>query len=238
MPFFFFDTTMVLLIPAFLLAMWAQMKVKSAYAKYAEIGNRRGLSGADVAQLILRDAGIDMQASGNISGPACSLECVPGNLTDHYDPTSKTLRLSEAVYHGRSIAAVGIAAHEVGHAIQHARMYAPLGLRSVLYPISSFGSTLAWPLFFIGFFFRSGIFLQAGIVLFTFAVLFTLITLPVEFNASKRALRALTDGRYLEDEELLGARKVLGAAAMTYVASAVMAITQLLRMVLLSNSRD
>ena len=117
-------------------------------------------------------------------------------------------------------------------------MYAPLGLRSVLYPISSFGSTLAWPLFFIGFFFRSGIFLQAGIVLFTFAVLFTLITLPVEFNASKRALRALTDGRYLEDEELLGARKVLGAAAMTYVASAVMAITQLLRMVLLSNSRD
>ncbi|HOE67196.1 MAG TPA: zinc metallopeptidase [Candidatus Hydrogenedentes bacterium] len=229
----------VLVIPALLLALWAQFKVKSAYAKYSRISTRSGLTGADVARLILRDSQIPLVMSDNRPEGSCGLEAIPGQLTDHYDPRDRTLRLSEDIYHGSSIAALGIAAHEVGHAVQHARLYLPMSLRGMMYPLSSIGSTLAFPLFFVGMIFPATQFLmQVGIWLFTFAVLFTVVTLPVEFNASRRALAALANGGYLDAEELRGAKKVLTAAAMTYVASAAMAAMQLLRMVLIARGRN
>ncbi len=232
----FLDSTIVLLLPALILAIWAQTKVKSTYAKYAQVPVRAGLTGADVARLILRDADIALSSNpeAHPAGPACGLACVPGQLTDHYDPRTHMLNLSEAVYQGRSIAALGIAAHEVGHAIQHARAYTPLSVRNVIYPVCNFGSMLAFPLFFIGLIARFGPLMNAAILLFSFAVFFTVLTLPVEFNASRRALRALESGGYLDAEELAGARKVLGAAAMTYVAAAAMAVMSLIRMLLLS----
>ena len=235
-----FDSTYLLIIPALLLAMWAQFKVKSAFAKYSEIGVRSGLSGADVAQRILSDAGIPLSDSPETyrGGPACGLACTPGELTDHYDPRTRMLNLSESVYYGRSIAALGIAAHEVGHAIQHARMYSPLMLRNIVYPVCSLGSTLAFPLFFIGLIAHIKILLPIAILLFTLSVFFTVLTLPVEFNASRRAMAALRQGGYLSEDELIGARKVLTAAALTYVAAALMAILQLVRMLLLSRDRD
>jgi len=210
-----------LLIPAFLFAFYAQMKVKTTYSKYSQIRTRREMTGAEVARYIMRDA--------DVAG--VDVEHTPGQLSDHYDPRQRVLRLSDGVYQGRSIAALGIAAHEVGHAVQHARKYLPLHLRSVMYPATRFGSTLAWPLFFIGLIFQTGFLLNLGIVLFSIAVLFTLVTLPVEFNASSRALRALATGGYLTEEELGGARQVLKAAALTYVAAAAMAVAQLLRMI-------
>lgn len=235
-----FGPTIVLLIPAVILALWAQLKVKSTYAKYSQVGTRSRLTGADIARLILRDARIALTHNPQThqEGPACALEAVPGHLTDHYDPRSRGLRLSEGVYHGRSVAALGVSAHEVGHAIQHARLYAPLMLRNVVYPVCNFGSFLAWPLFLIGLFMGSPSLLNAGIVLFSAAVFFTVLTLPVEFNASRRALAALAEGGYLDPDELAGARKVLTAAAMTYVAAAAMALMHLLRMLLLARSRN
>lgn len=237
MPFMFDSYFFILIIPALLFSLWAQWKVKSAYSKYAQVGNRAGLTGADVARMILRDA--DVEAAGH----HVEIEPIGGQLSDHYDPRSQTLRLSQDVYHGRSIAALGIAAHEVGHAIQHARSYAPLELRSLMYPVSSLGSTLAFPLFFGGFIFPNiQVFgfnlMYLGILFFTGAVAFTVVTLPVEFNASRRAIRALANGGYLTDDEISGARAVLSAAALTYVASAAMAAAQLLRMILLANARD
>jgi uncharacterized protein len=210
-----------LLIPAFLFALYAQMKVKTTYSKYSQISTRGGRTGAEVARYIMRDAGV----------AGVDVEHTPGQLSDHYDPRQRVLRLSDGVYQGRSIAALGIAAHEVGHAVQHAQKYLPLHLRSVMYPATSFGSTLAWPLFLIGLIFQTGFLLNVGIVLFSVAVLFTIITLPVEFNASSRALKALATGGYLTEEELGGARQVLQAAALTYVAAAAMAVAQLLRMI-------
>lgn len=237
---FFWDPTFLLLIPALIFALWAQWKVKSTYAKYAQIGNRRGLTGAEVAQRILRDADVAMAGNGYGRGDGVALEPIGGSLTDHYDPRSKTLRLSQDIYYGRSVAALGIAAHEVGHAIQHAHSYAPLMARNFVYPVSSIGSTLAFPIFIIGLFLGPGTgqtIMQIAIVMFAAAVGFTILTLPVEFNASRRAMKALATGGYLSEDELKGARKVLTAAAMTYVASAAMAIMQLVRMVLLSNRR-
>jgi hypothetical protein len=225
------DWTFVLLIPAALFAGWASLKVRSTYAHYAQKGTRSGMTGRQVADAILRDAGV------SVTG----IERIPGEMSDHYDPRTRTLRLSEAVYGGRSIAALGIAAHEVGHAIQHARGYAPMSLRSAVYPLSSLGSSLSFPLFFIGFLFGSetgALMMNAGILLFSLAVAFTLVTLPVEFNASSRALKALSSGGYLQTDEMKGARKVLSAAAMTYVASAAMALMQLLRLILLAQRRD
>ena len=242
MPFMIFDPTMILLVPALLLALWAQYKVKSNYERFSQVGTRSGLTGGDVARLILRDAGIESNRHGGFGGShGCGIETVPGHLTDHYDPRTRMLRLSEEVCYGRSVAALGIAAHEVGHAIQHARLYAPLALRNVVYPVCSLGSTLAFPLFFIGLFIPAALgqtLMQSAILLFTLSVFFTVLTLPVEFDASRRALLALANGGYLEADELGGARKVLGAAAMTYVAAAAMAIMQLVRMVLLAQSRD
>jgi uncharacterized protein len=242
LPFFFFDPTMVLLIPPLLLALWAQWKVKSTYSSFSQVDNRAGMTGADVARQILRDNNIGVvHGQGSGSSRTCGLETVPGELSDHYDPKAHVLRLSEGVYHGRSVAALGIAAHEVGHAIQHAENYSPLTLRNIIYPVSSIGSTLAFPLFIAGLFISPGIgqpLMYAAIGLFTLAVTFTVLTLPVEFDASRRALASLDRGGYLKADEMKGARKVLTAAAMTYVASAAMAIMQLVRLLLIANSRD
>lgn len=242
MPFFFFDRTMVLIIPALLLAVWAQIKVKSTYARFSRIGTRAGLTGAEVAQRILRDADVTLAGDGSYGRAGASgIECIGGSLTDHYDPRTRTLRLSQDVFYGQSVAALGIAAHEVGHAIQHARMYSPLMLRNVIYPVCSLGTTLAFPLFFLGFFLPVGlgyVVMRGAILLFAMAVFFTVLTLPVEFNASRRALHALADGGYLTEDELTGARKVLSAAALTYVAAATMAVLQLVRMLLIAQSRD
>ncbi len=234
--FYLWDPTLILVIPALILALWAQVKVKRTYAKYSDVPVRSGLTGAQAAEAILSDAGIRLAGDPGAypEGQACGLNSIPGELNDHYDPRSRTLNLSQPIYSGRNVAALGVAAHEAGHAIQHARSYAPLQLRNVIYPVCNFGSFLAFPLFFIGFLARVGPLMNAAILLFSFAVFFTVLTLPVELNASRRALRSLQSGAYLTKDELAGAKSVLTAAAMTYVASTAMAILQLVRMLILS----
>ncbi len=228
---FFWDYTFIFLIPPLLLAFYAQAKVRNTYAKYSKVFASSRISGAQMAQEILSLGG-----AGEVK-----VERTPGKLSDHYDPRKRTLRLSEGVYASDSIAALGIAAHEAGHALQHHTGYAPLHLRNAIYPVASFGSTLAFPLFFIGFLMSSkgpSILMDIGILLFTGAVIFSVLTLPVEFNASKRAVALLGERGYLRGRELDGARRVLSAAALTYVASTAMAAMQLLRMFLLRSSRD
>lgn len=227
---FFWDYTIFLLIPPFLLAIYAQYKVKSTFQNFSKKRSHSRISGAEVAKEILNRSGV-----GDVS-----IEKVSGRLSDHYDPRSKTLRLSENVYSSDSIAALGVAAHETGHAIQHHNGYVPLSLRNLIYPVASFGSTLAFPLFFIGFIFSAegpSVLMDIGILLFTAAVAFSVLTLPVEFNASKRALVFLREGTFLNQEETRGAHKVLSAAALTYVASTAMAIMQLLRLLILRDRR-
>jgi Zn-dependent membrane protease YugP len=222
---FFWHYTFFLLIPPLLLALYAQAKVRGTYAKYSRIGASSRTTGAQMAKEIL-----------NLGGASqVGIEETPGRLSDHYDPRKRVLRLSPGVYESHSIAALGIAAHEAGHALQHHTGYAPLHLRNAIYPVASFGSTLAFPLFFIGFLMSSK---DIGILLFSGAVVFSLLTLPVEFNASKRAMVLLEERGYLRGPELDGARRVLSAAALTYVASTAMAAMQLLRMFLLRSSRD
>jgi Zn-dependent membrane protease YugP len=228
---FFGDYTFFLLIPPLILAFYAQARVKGAYRKYSQVFASSRISGAQAAHELLQTSG-----AGDVK-----VEKMPGVLTDNYDPRTRVLRLSQGVYDSSSIAALGIAAHETGHAIQHQNHYQPLHLRTVIYPVASLGSTLAFPLFFIGFIFRRGgpsVLMDIGILLFAGAVLFSVITLPVEFNASKRALVLLEERRFLTPEEMTGARRVLGAAALTYVASTAMAAMQLLRMLILRRSRD
>lgn len=228
---FFYDPTFILLIPAFLLALYAQFKVQSTFQRYLRVEASSRLTGAQVArELLNRNHLYDVP-----------VEITPGNLTDHYDPRRKVLRLSPEVYHGRSLAALGVAAHETGHALQHAQEYIPLNIRNSLFPVASFGSSLAFPLFFIGLILgRGGVFLMdLGIILFSAAVLFQILTLPVEFNASSKALHMLESGGFLNrGGELAGARKVLNAAALTYLAATAMAVLQLLRLLLLRGSRD
>ena len=220
---FFWDPTMVIVLPGLMLAIWAQFKVKGTFARYRDYGTRSGMTADQVARTILRQGGLPVE-----------VEHVRGDLTDHYDPRDRTLRLSDSTYGSRSIAAIGVAAHEAGHAFQHAVGYAPLSLRSNLVPVANFGSWLGMPLFFAGFFFQSPLLIEIGIVLFSFAVLFGLVTLPVEFNASSRAIQILGEGGYLTAEEIPAARKVLNAAAWTYVASALVAVLSLLRLLILS----
>lgn len=233
MPFFYFDSTYILVLPAIILAVIAQGKVSSTFDKYSRVPSRIGMTGAEAARRIMELNGIyDV-----------SIERVAGNLTDHYDPSKKVLRLSDNVYSSSSIAAIGVAAHETGHAIQHARGYAPLSLRSIMVPAVNFGSRLFLPLILLGllFSFSSAMgnsLITLGIILFGITVLFTLVTLPVEFNASKRAIACLTESRILYDDEVDGAKKVLSAAAMTYVASAAMAIAQFLRLLVLFGGRN
>jgi len=228
---FFWDYTYLLIIPPLLLAFYAQARVRGTYVKYSKVGASSGVSGAQMAREILNIGG-----AGHVP-----VEETPGQLSDHYDPRKKVLRLSAGVYEGNSIAALGIAAHEAGHALQHHTGYAPLHLRNGIYPVASFGSALAFPIFLIGFFMSQkgpSILMDIGILLFTGAVLFSVLTLPVEFNASKRAMALLGDRGYLKGQELDGARRVLSAAALTYVASTAMAAMQLFRMFLIRQSRD
>lgn len=229
MPYYYaYDPTYFLILIGVLLSLAASAKVKSTYAKYSNVRSVSGMTGAQTAERVLHAAGIyDVR-----------IEPVAGNLTDHYDPRTKTLRLSESVYGNASVAAIGVAAHECGHAIQHDRSYAPLKIRTMLVPVANFGSTLSWPLILIGLLLGgSEILIQVGILMFACAVLFQLVTLPVEFDASKRAIGMLSDTGILYSEEVPKAKKVLGAAALTYVAAAAASILQLLRLVLLFGGR-
>jgi len=230
MPFLFFDPTMLLLIPAVVLAIWAQFKVRSAYRRFSEVRSVSGLTGAQVARRILNTQGLS----------DVKVEPTAGELSDHYDPRTRTVRLSEGIYGYDSVAALGIAAHEVGHAVQHAHHFAPLKFRHALLTPANLGSTLAFPMFFIGFLFSGsmGILMDIGIILFLAALAFQLITLPVEFDASRRALANLRGTGLLAEVEVIQARKVLTAAAWTYVAAAAMALTQLLRLLILRGSRE
>ena len=224
---FFFDSTFLLLIPALILAIYAQSRVKSTYQRYAQVRSRSGATGAQVARFLLNSYGL-----GNVG-----IEEIQGTLTDHYDPRGKVLRLSYDISRGNSLSALGIAAHEAGHAVQDGKSYFPLYLRNSLVPAANFGTWLAFPLFFIGFLFRGPVLMNIGILLYCGAVAFSVLTLPVEFNASRRALVMLKEGRFLDDDELLNARQVLNAAAFTYVAAVAMAIMQLIRLLLLRGRR-
>jgi hypothetical protein len=220
---FFFDSTMILLLPAMALALYAQARVKSAYKKYSQVGSAAGITGAETARRLLRENGIVDVA----------VEETGGKLSDHYDPRARVVRLSSGIFHGRHLAGLAVAAHEVGHAIQHASGYFALNLRHTFLPVANIGSWAAFPLFFIGFFFQSPQMVDIGIVLYAVVVGFQLITLPVEFNASSRAMAQLVDGRYLQASEAAHAKKVLNAAALTYVAATATAVMQLVRLVIL-----
>jgi uncharacterized protein len=224
----FFDPTFVLLIPAVLLALYAQFKVKSTYAKYSEVRCSRGYTGAQVARYILDDYRLQK----------VQVVPTPGNLTDNYDPRSGKLNLSESVYSSNSVAAIGVAAHEAGHAIQDSKAYVPLKLRNGLVPVTNIGTTLAFPLFLLGLFANLPTFMDIGIILFSLAVVFSIVTLPVEFNASRRALRVLADGNFLTAQELPMAKSVLDAAALTYIAATAMALLNLARLLILRSQRD
>lgn len=221
---FYFDRTMLILIPALLVSFWAQAKISSTYNKYKTIKTMNGYTGEQVARMMLNEAGLSF----------VNIEMVNTKLGDHYDPSNKVLRLSPEVYGGTSIAAAGIAAHEVGHAIQHKEAYKPLILRNSIVPVVNFGSSISWILFIIGLFMGNSLFVNLGIILFLGVVIFQLVTLPVEFNASSRAINILEKRGILYGDEVSGAKKVLGAAAMTYIASALMAIAQLLRLIAIS----
>lgn len=221
----FFDPTYLIIVPALIFALFAQSYLKSSYSKYSEVHNRRRYTAAEVARQILDD--------NNLSN--VSIEHINGNLTDHYDPRSNVVRLSDSVYNSTSVAAIGVAAHEVGHAVQHAQGYFPITIRNAVVPIVNIGSNLAMPLFLFGLIFSFQPLLTIGIFLYSFAVFFQVITLPVEINASRRALRTLGDYNILESDELPGAKKVLTAAAMTYVAGMLTALLSLLRLILIKN---
>lgn len=229
-PFGFFDPSMLLVLPALFFALWAQWKVQRTYQKFSQVRAANGLTGRQMAEAIMRRNGITDVA----------IEEVGGVLSDHYDPRTKRVRLSATNYEEPSLASIAVAAHEVGHVLQHHEGYLPLSMRAAVAPVAGFGSMLAFPLFFIGLFFHSRaslMFMDLGILLFTAAVLFQVITLPVEFNASKRALQQLTASGSLAPQEVAGAKQVLDAAALTYVAAAAMAALQLLRLVILRDSR-
>ncbi len=217
----------ILVLPALLLAMWAQGRVSSTYAKYGRVRSARRIPAQEAARQILLDNGL-----GNIP-----IQRVRGNLTDHYDPAARVLRLSDSVYGSDSVAALGVAAHECGHAIQHAQGYAPLMLRNAIIPVTNFGSKLSIPLILLGLVLGLAPLVQVGIWMFALMAVFQLVTLPVEFNASARALATLERENYLEPSELRGARKVLQAAALTYVAALLVTVMQLLRLVLLFGNR-
>ncbi len=225
---FFYDPTFPLLILAVVLGLFAQHHVQSTFARYSRISSRRRLTGAQVAKLIVSERGL-----GDIP-----VEPIAGNLTDHYDPSQRVLRLSEPVYGNTSLAALGVAAHEAGHAIQHAEGYAPMAIRHSLVPLANLGSQLLIPAIIGGILFSFKPLVYIGIVAYFFAVAFSVVTLPVEFDASRRALRTLETSGYLVGEELDGARKVLKAAAMTYVAAMLVSVINLLRLILLARARD
>ncbi len=231
---FWGDWTILILLPAMIFAFWAQFKVQSTFKKFDRVATKRGMTGADAARKIL-----DMNGLQHVK-----VEYVRGHLNDHFDPRTNIIRLSDATYGSTSVAAVGVAAHEAGHAVQHATGYAPIKIRGAIIPATRFGSMLAMPLFIIGLLIVGfagvdpvvGEYLMfGGIVLFSLSTLFQLVTLPVEFNASSRALRTLEESGMLYSEEVGGARSVLSAAAMTYVAALATSIATLLRLVLIAS---
>ena len=226
MPYYYgIDTYYILLVlPAIILSLIAQGLVKSTFSKYSKV--QCNLTGAEAAKRVLQANGIyDVQVTS-----------VSGNLTDHYDPKANVIRLSESVYNARSVAAVGVACHEAGHAVQYANSYLPIKLRSAIYPLANFGSSLSMPLIVLGIFLSIPILIDIGIIVFAAAVIFHLVTLPVEFNASRRAVTAIRDYNILlDDSEISGARKVLTAAALTYIASFLVSLMQFLRLVAIAN---
>ena len=227
-PGFYFDRTMILLLPAIIISFWAQSKVSSTYKKYRTVRTMNGYTGENVARMML-------DAAGLYDVPVLETS---GELTDHYDPRSRVIRLSRDIYHGTSIASAGIAAHEVGHAIQHQQSYKPLVLRTSMATAVNFSSQASIFIFMIGLLFSIPVLTNIGIIFFTVAVIYQLITLPVEFNASRRALNILESRNILYGNEVNGAKNVLTAAAMTYVAAALMSISQLIRLIAISNRNN
>lgn len=228
MPYLYFDFSYLLLIPALLFGIWAQARVKSAYTKYSQVRNMRGYTGADTARMILEQNGIyDVR-----------VQHISGSLTDNYNPVNKTLNLSDGVYDSATVAAVGIAAHEAGHAVQHAAGYFPIKIREAIIPVTKIGSWLYWPVILAGLLFSSQNLIDVGILLFSLIAVFQLVTLPVEFNASNRAIATIEKNEVLLGQELSGAKSVLKAAALTYVAALVSSLAQVLRLVILFGGRN
>lgn len=225
---FYYDWTMILILPGLLLGMWAQYKVNASFKKYEQLRSRSGYTAEDIARALLNRSGCS-----NVN-----IQQTQGTLTDHYDPRSNVLRLSTSVYGTSSVAAIGVAAHECGHAMQQHEGYGPLRLRSVLVPVVNLGSNLYFPIFMMGILFSWEPLMTVGILCFGLTLLFSLVTLPVEFNASSRAIRALSEGGYLDQEELRGAKAVLDAAALTYVASAISSLLQLIRLLIIARRND
>ncbi len=230
MGYLYFDYTyFIFMIPCLILSMICSAKVNSTFKKFSQVPNRRGITGAQAAQNVLSAHGVT----------GVRIEPVAGNLTDHFDPRTNVIRLSESVYNSTSVAAVGVAAHEAGHAVQHAEGYVPNKIRSAVVPLANFGSRLSWILIMIGLILpvQFNFVVTLGIIFFSFSVVFTLITLPVEFNASKRALQTIQETNLLIDDEYVGAKKTLSAAAMTYVAAAATSVASLLRLLLIFSRR-
>ena len=223
----YWDSTIIILIPAIIFSIIAQIMVKSAFSKYSKVRNSRGLTGADAAREIL-----DRNGLTNVR-----IEHISGSLTDHYDPKANVIRLSDDVYGSATVAAVGVAAHEAGHAVQYAEGYYPIKIRNAIIPVTRFGSSLSTPLVILGLALSWDFLITAGILLFCAVVLFQAITLPVEFNASGRALKTLRSSHFLEDDEMKGARSVLTAAAMTYVAAMLSALLSLVRLLVILGRR-
>lgn len=223
----YWDSTIIILIPAIIFSIVAQIMVKSAFSEYSKVRNSRGLTGADAAREIL-----DRNGLTNVR-----IEHISGSLTDHYDPRANVIRLSDDVYGSATVAAVGVAAHEAGHAVQYAEGYYPIKIRNAIIPVTRFGSSLSTPLVILGLALSWDFLITAGILLFCAVVLFQAITLPVEFNASGRALKTLRSSHFLEDDEMKGARSVLTAAAMTYVAAMLSALLSLVRLLVISGRR-
>lgn len=224
----YWDQTMIILIPALIFSLIAQLMVKGAFSKYSGVRNSRGYTGADAARAILDRNGLSY----------IRIEHINGELTDHYDPSANVIRLSDSVYNNDSVAAVGVAAHEAGHAVQYAEGYGPIKVRSAIIPITQFGSNLSTPLVILGIIFSSNVLITAGILLFCTVVLFQAITLPVEFNASGRAIKVLREEHFLDDDEMKGAKSVLTAAALTYVAAMFSALASLARLLLIRNRNN
>ena len=228
MPYYYgLDWTYILVLIGAVISMMASTKVKTTYAKYGNVRSRSGMTATEAARRILDNAGLRH----------IRIEKVAGDLTDHYSPNELVLRLSDTTIHSTSIAAIGVAAHECGHAIQHAKHYVPLNVRNAIVPVVNLGSKLSWPMILIGLLLGIAGFLDLGIILFSFSLIFQVITLPVEFNASSRALQILDESGMLYDDELKGAKKVLSAAAMTYVAAAIATLLSLLRLIILFGGR-
>lgn len=223
----YYDPTYFMVLPAIILVLWAQSRVNSVFREYSRVGTQAGVTAAEVAQQILQENGIyDVR-----------VEFVQGHLSDHYDPKEKVVRLSASTHDSRSIAAIGVAAHEVGHVIQHQHAYVPLTMRNMIFPVARIGDMLGLPLGIMGYFLGMPMLIDIGIIVFSVAVGFYIVTLPVEYNASSRAVAILEHGGYLTRDEVQGARKVLNAAALTYVASAAVAVVNLIRLLVLRDNR-